>query len=52
MCLAIQMDYSDWLKNDSLCLRLQRSTKFYFAIQCNGLGFDIQRLNQEDRLKP
>ena len=34
---------SGWLKNNSLCLRLQRLSKFCVASRRNGLGIDIQR---------
>ena len=35
---------SGWFKNNSLCLRLQRSSKNCVASRCNGLGLDLQRL--------
>ena len=52
LCLEIQMVCSGWLKIDSLCLHLLRSSTFCVASQCNGLGLDIQRPDQEDRLQP
>ena len=52
LCLETQMVCSGWLKNDSLCLRLRRSSKYYVASWCNGLELDIQRPDQEDRLQP
>ena len=50
--LEAQMVSSGWLKNDSLCLRLWRLSKCYIASRCNGLGLDIKRPDQEDRLQP
>ena len=46
------MLWSGWLKNDSLCLRLQRSSKCCVASWCNGLGIDIQIPDKENRLQP
>ena len=37
---------SDWLKNDSLCLPMKRSSKCYTACRCNGRRLDIQRPDQ------
>ena len=42
---------SDWVKNDSLCLRLYRSSKVFLGIRCNGLKHDTQRPDQEDCLQ-
>ena len=42
---------SGQFKNDSLCLRWQRSSKCYVASQYNELRLDIQRPDQEDRLQ-
>ena len=52
LCLETQMVCSGWLKNDSLCLCLLPSSKCCVASRCNGLGLDIQRPDQEDRLQP
>ena len=41
-----------WLRFGSLCLRLLRLSKYCVASRCNGLGLDIQRPDQEDRLQP
>ena len=38
LCLEIQMVHFSWLKNQSLCLRLYRSSKCCNARRCNGLG--------------
>ena len=35
-----------WLKNDSLCLRLLRSSNCCVASRCNGLGLDKQSPDQ------
>ena len=40
-----QMVCSGWLKNDSLCLRMKRSSKCV-ACRCNGQRLDIQRPDQ------
>ena len=50
--LEAQMLCSGWLKKDSLCLRLQLSSKCYVASRCNGLRLGIQRPDQEDHLQP
>ena len=52
LCFESRMVCSGWLKNDSLCLRLQRSSKCCVASRCNGLWLDIQRPDQADRLQP
>ena len=39
------------LKNDLLCLRLQRSSKCFVATRCNGLECNIQIPDQEDPLQ-
>ena len=51
LCLETQRVCSEWLRNDSLCFRLQRSSKCVVTSWCNGLGLDIQRPDQEDRLQ-
>ena len=52
LCLEIQMVCSDWLKNDSLCLRLQLSSKCCVASRCNGLRLDIQKPDQINFVLP
>ena len=52
LCLWTQMVCSGWLKNGSPCFRLQRPSECCVASWCNGLGLDIQRPDQEDRLQP
>ena len=42
LCLEIQMVWSGWLKNDSLCWRFVALIKS----RCNELGLDIQRPDQ------
>ena len=42
---------SGWLKNDSLCLHLEHSSKYCVASQYNGLGLDKKIPDQEDRLQ-
>ena len=42
---------SDWVKNDSLYLRLYCSSKVFLGIRCNGLKLDTQRTDQEDCLQ-
>ena len=42
---------SGWLKNDSLCLRLKCSSECCVASRCYGLGLDIQKSDEEDRLQ-
>ena len=42
---------SGWLKNNSLCLRLQRSSRYCVASRSNGLGLDRQSPDQEDHLQ-
>ena len=51
LCLEVQMMCSGWLKDGSLCLRLLLSSKYCAASRCNGLGFDIQRPDQEHYLQ-
>ena len=51
LCLEAQMVCCGCLKNDSLCLRLYCSSKCCVASRCNGLELDIQRPDQEDRLR-
>ena len=41
LCVETQMVCSVWLKNDSLCLHLQCSSKSCVASRCNGLGLDL-----------
>ena len=43
LCLEAQMVCCGCLKNDSLCLRLYRSSKCCVASRCNGLELDIQK---------
>ena len=41
-----------WLKNDSLCLRMKRSSKCYAACRCNVWRLDIQRPDQINFVLP
>ena len=47
LCLEAQILCPGWLKNDSLDLRLKRSSKCCVASPSNELGFDIQRPDPE-----
>ena len=46
ICLETQIVCSGWLKNDSLFLRIKRSSKRFAACRCNGRRLDIQRPDQ------
>ena len=46
LCLETQMVCSGWLKNDSLCLHLYRSSKCCVAGRCKFLRLKIQKPDQ------
>ena len=50
--LETQMVCSGLLKNDSLCLRMKRSSKCCTACRCNGQRRDIQRPDQINFVLP
>ena len=52
LCLETQIVCSGWLKNDSLCLRMKRSSKCCAACRCNGRRLDIQRPDQINFVLP
>ena len=50
--LETQMVCSGWLKNDSLGLRMKRSSKCCVSCRCNGQRLDIQRPDQIKFVSP